>query len=132
MRPMKRILYVEDNEINALVVEFMLKKHYDVLLAPTPQCAISILEEGGIDLILMDMNLGDPHYDGLGLAQYIWEQDLSGTAPIIGVSANYYPDFVEEVLAKGFADFLGKPVAMSDLLASIRNALRGGLDRKVA
>ena len=62
---MKKILYVEDDLINALVMQRLLKKHYDVVHVVDGESCLSILDSEKFELILMDINLGQGRMDGV-------------------------------------------------------------------
>jgi CheY-like chemotaxis protein len=112
------ILYVEDNEINQLVIKKMLNAlgYMQVLIAADANAAIKLLEDPATqpDLILMDLGL--PDMNGIALVKKIRQSKLKAkNVPIVALTAN------EEVIAKaksfvaGVNDFLVKPVDQAEL-----------------
>jgi len=102
-----RILAVEDNELNRMVLQVILKKCEVVLtIAQNGQEAINLIQEQDFDLVLMDVQM--PIVDGLEATKYIREE-LKLTIPIIGLSANAMREEVEICKQAGMNDYLVKP-----------------------
>jgi PAS domain S-box-containing protein len=102
-----RILAVEDNELNRMVLQVILKKCEVVLtIAHNGQEAIKLIQEQEFDLVLMDVQM--PIVDGLEATKYI-RDELKMTTPIIGLSANAMREEVEICKQAGMNDYLVKP-----------------------
>jgi PAS domain S-box-containing protein len=102
-----RILAVEDNELNRMVLQVILKKcEVIVTIAHNGQEAINLIQEQEFDLVLMDVQM--PIVDGLEATKYI-RDELKLTTPIIGLSANAMREEVEICKQAGMNDYLVKP-----------------------
>jgi PAS domain S-box-containing protein len=102
-----RILAVEDNELNRMVLQVILKKcEVVVSIAHNGQEAIKLIQEQEFDLVLMDVQM--PIVDGLEATKYIREE-LNLSTPIIGLSANAMREEVEICKQAGMNDYLVKP-----------------------
>ena len=102
-----RILAVEDNELNRMVLQVILKKcEVVVTIAHNGQEAINLIQEQEFDLVLMDVQM--PIVDGLEATKYI-RDELKLTTPIIGLSANAMREEVEICKQAGMNDYLVKP-----------------------
>ena len=102
-----RILAAEDNELNRMVLQVILKKcEVVVTIAHNGQEAINLIQEQDFDLVLMDVQM--PIVDGLEATKYIREE-LKMTIPIIGLSANAMREEVEICKQAGMNDYLVKP-----------------------
>lgn len=112
---MKRILIAEDNDSNFILMGYLLKKHYEVVRAINGRDAIDKVEEGNIDLILMDIKM--PEMDGLEATRILKEKypDL----PIIALTANAFSSDREQAFEAGCNDFLSKPVNSELCLGTI-------------
>ena len=117
----QKILIVEDNEINQVIVREQLRNH-DTHCAISGQEAIDILrnEAATFDLILMDCQM--PIMDGFEATQRI----RSGQAgeryknvPIIALTANAMKGDKEQCFNAGMNDYLGKPFDIDDLLDKV-------------
>lgn len=102
-----RVLAVEDNELNRMVLQVILKKcEVVVSIAHNGQEAIDMIQEDEYDIVLMDVQM--PIVDGLEATKYIREE-LKYTTPIIGLSANAMREEVEICKLAGMNDYLVKP-----------------------
>ena len=102
-----RVLAVEDNELNRMVLQVILKKcEVNVSIAQNGQEAIDLIQEMQFDIVLMDVQM--PILDGLEATKYIREE-LKFTTPIIGLSANAMREEVEICKQAGMNDYLVKP-----------------------
>ncbi|RZS90461.1 response regulator [Aquimarina brevivitae] len=116
------ILYVEDNRINAIVMEKMLTGiGTDVAIAETPLKALKIANEKPLDLILVDINLGLNQMDGCELLQRFKKMDLLQNIPIFAVTAYAMPGDEQRFLNLGFDDYFSKPVNFDRLIRTIEN-----------
>lgn len=102
-----RVLAVEDNELNRMVLQVILKKcEVVVSIAHNGQEAIDLIQQKEFDIVLMDVQM--PIVDGLEATKYIREE-LKFTTPIIGLSANAMREEVEICKQAGMNDYLVKP-----------------------
>ena len=124
-----RVLYIEDNPINTLLMAAMLGRLPGVELS----CA-SLAEEGLAlaiaeppALILADIQM--PGMDGYGLLRCLQAEPRTRHIPVIAVSANAMPQDQARGLAAGFVDYLTKPLDLHRLLAAVSAALAAGASR---
>jgi len=116
------ILVAEDNEVNQLLIESLLKLlgHQPSTVANGRQ-ALERAAAGGWDAILMDMQM--PELDGLAATQAI--RRLSpplNEVPIIAMTANARAEDRAACFAAGMDDFLSKPVDVKALQAALARA----------
>ena len=112
---MKKILIAEDNDSNYILMCYLLKKHYEIVRAINGRDDIEKVEQGGIDLVLMDIKM--PEMDGLEATRIIKKEQPN--MPIIALTANAFESDREQALAAGCDDFLSKPVNAEVCLATI-------------
>ena len=103
---MKTILVAEDNESNYILMTYILKKDYQILRAANGQEAVDKVEEGGIDLVLMDIKM--PVMDGLEATRIIRAKNPD--LPIIALTANAFDSDRDSALQAGCNEFITKPV----------------------
>lgn len=121
-----RVLAVEDNELNRMVLQVILKKcEVSVSIANNGQEAIDLIQEKQFDIVLMDVQM--PILDGLEATKYI-RDELKFTTPIIGLSANAMREEVEICKQAGMNDYLVKPYSERALVELMR---KWSLDDKV-
>jgi PAS domain S-box-containing protein len=108
----KRILIAEDNEINQLVVESMLKAtKADLTIVENGQLAVDAIKKEDFDLVLMDIQM--PGMDGVEAQKRI--STLKVNIPVIALTANVMVSEVNHYLEQGFVAHIGKPVDMNNL-----------------
>jgi signal transduction histidine kinase/DNA-binding response OmpR family regulator/HPt (histidine-containing phosphotransfer) domain-containing protein len=110
-----RILLAEDNIVNQKVVVGMLGRlGYQVDLVANGLEAVAAAEEGGYDVILMDVQM--PKLDGVAATGRIRERLGAADQPrIIALTANALQGDRERFLAAGMDDYISKPVRMESL-----------------
>jgi CheY-like chemotaxis protein len=120
--PAPPILVVEDNEVNALIIRAMLRKHgYEPHIASNGREGIEETERLRPRLILMDLQM--PSVDGFAAASEIRRRCGAADPVIVAVTANASDDVVAACRAAGFAGVLAKPVVIEDLIALVRRYL---------
>lgn len=105
-----RLLYIEDNAVNMLVVE--------ELVASRPQLTLACAEDGrrGLqcardmqpELILLDMHL--PDFDGYEVLRQLRADPTTAHIPCIALSANAMDDDKRRAIAAGFLAYWTKPI----------------------
>lgn len=108
----KRILVVEDNELNREITEDLLSEEgIAVESAEDGSVAVNLLEKKGInyyDCILMDIQM--PVMDGYETTRVIRKTYLDRHIPIIALSANAFDEDRRKSMDAGMDDHLSKPI----------------------
>jgi CheY-like chemotaxis protein len=111
-----QVLYVEDNEVNRLLMQGMLAQRpaLRLTLAALPEEGLAMAAAAPPDLVLLDIQL--PGMDGFEVLARL--RAASGTAgvPVVAVSANAMPADRERARRAGFDDYVTKPVDLAQLL----------------
>jgi PAS domain S-box-containing protein len=110
----KKILLVEDNEMNRLVATTVLSETGVVITeALNGLEAVNILREEEFDLVLMDVQM--PVMDGLEATEKI-RAEIDKNIPVIALTANAIKGESERCKTAGMNDFLSKPFEEDDLI----------------
>jgi CheY-like chemotaxis protein len=128
-----RVLLAEDNPVNSQVVQAMLERvGCAVTLAQDGAQAVAAWTRGGIELVLMDVQM--PVQDGLAATRAIREQEMARglrRTPVVAMSGLVGEADVAACLAAGMDDTLGKPVSMAALATLVeRYRLRRDRNRE--
>ncbi|MDD2906303.1 MAG: response regulator [Sulfurimonas sp.] len=118
-----KIILVEDESFNLIVLEEMVKIFYndaEIVTAVNGQIAYDILQKESFDIILSDVNM--PVLDGYGLVRKI-KEDLQLTTPTIAITAFAIQGDREKLLLAGFDDYVSKPIDMSVLEVILKKYL---------
>jgi PAS domain S-box-containing protein len=120
-----RILVVEDNEINQIVAQEILKDA-DLIcdIANNGEEAVSIMctaQLGSYALVLMDMQM--PKMDGLTATKLIRQLASGKNIPIVAMTANAFNEDEKRCMAVGMNDFVSKPVDPDRLYSTLLKCL---------
>ena len=124
-----RVLVVEDNAVNQMVIaRYLQKLGHTCTLASDGIEALKKHQEDTFDLILMDVHM--PGLDGISATRQIREiGGRLGAIPIIGLTARAMQGDRETFLAAGMNDYVSKPIDLRSLIAAMGRALSAGVPR---
>ncbi|WP_169309243.1 PAS domain S-box protein [Desulforhopalus sp. IMCC35007] len=112
-----KVLVVEDEQINAMVISAMLKSlGLEVVHAADGVRAIEILKEKNFDCVLMDIQM--PEMDGVETTREIRHslENSNVAIPIVALTAHAMKGDREQFMAAGMNDYLSKPVEVEHLV----------------
>ena len=122
VRSEKKILFVEDNEINRIV---MLKQleilGFNADIACNGQEGLTMWQEGDYDVILSDCHM--PVLDGFEMSRAlrdIEQAEFINRTPIIAITANALKGEADKCFASGMDDYIAKPVEIKTLEQKLR------------
>lgn len=109
-----KILFVDDNELNRMVMEDMLEIVFDDAIIEVYEHARDVLEQdiASYDIILSDIDM--PDIDGFILYDKLRNEHNYKKA-IIAVTALAVSGDKEKMLMHGFDDYISKPIDMDEL-----------------
>ena len=121
--PKAKILAVDDNKINLEVIKHLLKKYeIETDLAPNGDECMRMCHGKCYDLIFMDHMMPSP--DGIETLRMLHGEDnLNHDTPVVVLTANAIAGAREEYLKEGFAEYLSKPIDVTDLEKVLRKML---------
>jgi two-component system, OmpR family, alkaline phosphatase synthesis response regulator PhoP len=121
----KNILIVEDDPDIRELTQYNLKREgFSVVEATTGEEGLACVQQGGIDLVLLDLML--PVLDGLEVCRRIRLSDEFETLPIIMLTAKGEESDIVVGLEVGANDYVTKPFSPRVLVARVRALLRRG------
>ncbi|HSC81517.1 MAG TPA: response regulator, partial [Chitinolyticbacter sp.] len=116
----KRVLLVEDNELNQQVaLELLAATGVTVDVAEQGEIAIAMVEASAYDLVLMDMQM--PVMDGLMATREI--RSAGHALPIVAMTANAMESDRQRCLDAGMNDYLAKPIEPEQLWQALHRWL---------
>jgi len=119
----KRILIVEDNDLNLMLLnDFLVIHGYETLETGHGLEAIKLTQDNKPDLILMDIQL--PDLSGLDVTRILKDDDQTKCIPIIAVTAFAMPGDEAKALASGCDAYITKPVMLHNLLRTVDSFLK--------
>jgi len=122
----KKILIVDDNPGNRLLLQYNLEGYFDVDFACNGFSAVDKFSSNNYDLILMDVHM--PEMDGIEATQKIRKiEEGKNRTPIFGISSNMFKEQKDKCLEAGMDDYIIKPIHAKALVEHIRNYLNSDL-----
>lgn len=118
-----RILIVDDQEMNRVILKEIFRNHYDVLEACNGKEAIEILSlnHNDVDVILLDLMM--PVMDGSQFLEYKNSHPEIEDIPVVVITADASMNQQVNTLALGADDYIVKPFVVEVVLRRIRNVL---------
>jgi len=118
----KKILIVEDNELNLKLFNDVLEAHgYETLETREGLKAIDLARAHNPDLILMDIQL--PEVSGLEVTKWLKEDDELRKIPVIAVTAFAMKGDEEKIRDGGCEAYISKPISVSHFIETIDQIL---------
>jgi putative two-component system response regulator len=123
-----KILIVDDQEVNILLLERMLRgAGYASVASTTNSSEVCKLHlKFHYDLILLDLQM--PVMDGFQVIDGLKNIDSDGYLPVLVITAQ--PGHKLRALQAGATDFISKPFELAEVLVRVRNMLEGCLLHK--
>jgi CheY-like chemotaxis protein len=114
----KRILVIEDNELNMKLVRSLLQiGKYQVVEAPDAETGIRLAQEHHPALILMDIQL--PGMDGLSATRLIKEDGGLKEIPVVALTSYAMQGDDEKALEAGCNGYIAKPINTRTFLETL-------------
>ena len=120
MNDLKKILLVEDNPVNRMLIKKIFTFHgSEVLEAVNGREGIEKAEKYIPNLILMDLQL--PEINGIEAIKILKKSAKTKNIPIVAVSANIREEEKEKAIEAGCAGFIEKPIDSRKFIDNIRS-----------
>ena len=118
----KRLLIVDDTEIDRLILKSILNADFDVDEADNGNSAFEYITTKGeqLDAILLDISM--PHIDGFDVLRFMKDKGVT-QIPVFLVTAEPTMDNVQRAIEYKIAGFIGKPFDREDVPRRLRSRL---------
>ena len=118
----KKVLIVEDNELNMKLFNDLLEAHgYETVQATEGKMALEVAKKEIPDLVLMDIQL--PEVSGLEVTRWMKNDDNLKHIPIIAVTAFAMKGDEDKIREGGCEDYISKPISVKKFIAVVRKHL---------
>ena len=111
---MSRIVLVEDNPDNRLLVQAILEDQHEVAEYENGPEALASMRKDTPDLVLLDISL--PEMDGTEVLQEMRADPALRDLPVVALTAHAMAGDREKFLAAGFDDYVTKPIVDEEIL----------------
>ena len=105
----QKILIVDDSEMNRSILTDILEEEYKILEAEDGLQALSVLQNHGMEISLVLLDIVMPKMDGFEVLEVMNQRQLMEAIPVIMISAETHPAYVDRAYELGVTDFISRP-----------------------
>lgn len=118
----KKVLIVEDNELNMKLFHDLLEAHdIDTVQTREGKRAYEMALEHRPDLIIMDIQL--PEISGLDITRQLKQDDTLKSIPVVAVTAFAMKGDEQKIREGGCEDYISKPISVSRFIEVVKKYL---------
>jgi len=119
LKAVKRVLIVEDNELNMKLFHDLLEAHgYQTIQTRNGKDALKLAHQHRPDLVLMDIQL--PEVSGLEVTRWLKEDIELAHIPVIAVTAYAMKGDEERIRRGGCEAYISKPISVLGFIETVR------------
>ena len=119
----KKILIVDDSELNREILISMLEDEYDIIQAEDGKQAVYIMTEHHMELALLLLDMNMPVMNGYEVLQVMKERLWLNHIPVICISADSSDDNIGRAYEMGVSDYFGRPFDAAVVLRRVHNTI---------
>ena len=105
----RKILIVDDSELNRALLADMLSDRFDILEAENGMEAMTILYEHELEISLMLLDIVMPVMDGFDVLAMMNQKGLIKSIPVIMISAETGGSYIDRAYDLGAIDYISRP-----------------------
>lgn len=109
LKDKKKILIADDSEINRSILSDMLKDEFEIIEAEDGRQAVSALQKYGEEISIVLLDIVMPEMDGFEVLELMKIHRWIDNIPVIMITAENNPQFVEKAYDLGVTDFISRP-----------------------
>lgn len=118
----KKVLIVEDNELNMKLFHDLLEAHgVETIQARDGKNVLALARQNKPDLILMDIQL--PEVSGLDVTKWLKEDEELKSIPVIAVTAFAMKGDEQKIREGGCEDYISKPISVVKFIETVQKFL---------
>lgn len=119
----KRILIVDDSEMNRDILKDILEDDFEILEAENGVIGVELLKKYSIDISLVLLDIVMPEMDGFEVLeimnQYSWIEDI----PVVMISAEGSSTYIRKAYELGVTDFISRPFDDAIVYRRVNNTI---------
>ena len=116
------VFIVDDQPFICETIATILKNNYETRMFTSGNEAVQYMSENKADIVLLDYEM--PNITGYEVLLFIRSNKLNGKVPVIFLTAETNERMRTEMLERGAADYICKPISAAVLNESIRKHLK--------
>ena len=118
------ILIVDDSAMNRMLLSDILADTYNIIGAEDGEQAIAILQQHASEISIVVLDMVMPKVDGFGVLEAMNENRWIQFLPVVSISTESSPEFVERAYSLGVTDFINRPFDELIVIRRVSNTIK--------
>lgn len=118
------ILIVDDSATNRMLLSDILSDTYNIIEAEDGEQAIAILQQHASEISIVVLDMVMPKVDGFGVLEAMNENRWIQFLPVVSISTESSPEFVERAYSLGVTDFINRPFDELIVIRRVSNTIK--------
>lgn len=119
-----RILIVDDSEFNRAILKEILEGTYEIIEADGGNEALHKIDEYGMEISLVLLDIIMPEKDGFEVLKYMEEERLISDIPVIIISSEDSANYIRRAYEMGVSDYINRPFDANIVYQRVSNTVK--------
>ena len=119
-----RILIVDDSEFNRAILKEILEETYEIIEADGGNEALHKIDEYGMKISLVLLDIIMPEKDGFEVLKYMEEERLISDIPVIIISSEDSANYIRRAYEMGVSDYINRPFDGNIVYQRVSNTVK--------
>lgn len=119
-----RILIVDDSEFNRAILKEILQETYEIIEADDGKEALLKIDEYGMEISLVLLDIIMPEKDGFEVLKYMEEESLISDIPVIMISSEDSANYIRRAYEMGVSDYINRPFDANIVYQRVSNIVK--------
>ena len=119
-----RILIVDDSEFNRAILKEILEETYEIIEADGGKEALHKIDEYGMKISLVLLDIIMPEKDGFEVLKYMEEECLISDIPVIIISSEDSANYIRRAYEMGVSDYINRPFDANIVYQRVSNTVK--------
>ena len=124
IRNKPRILIVDDSEFNRAILKEILEETYEIIEADGGKEALHKIDEYGMKISLVLLDIIMPEKDGFEVLKYMEEERLISDIPVIIISSEDSANYIRRAYEMGVSDYINRPFDANIVYQRVSNTVK--------
>lgn len=119
-----KILIVDDSEFNRAILKEILEETYEIIEADGGKEALHKIDEYGMKISLVLLDIIMPEKDGFEVLKYMEEERLISDIPVIIISSEDSANYIRRAYEMGVSDYINRPFDANIVYQRVSNTVK--------
>lgn len=119
-----RILIVDASEFNRAILKEILEETYEIIEADGGNEALHKIDEYGMKISLVLLDIIMPEKDGFEVLKYMEEERLISDIPVIIISSEDSANYIRRAYEMGVSDYINRPFDANIVYQRVSNTVK--------